>query len=312
MELRHLRYFVTVAEELHFGRAASRLHMAQPPLSQQIKRLERELGVQLFERTRRKVELTLTGELLLAEARRALAQADRVLDLARDVRTGEAGRVRIGFVGSALYGPLPALLQALRRQAPKITLSILEMETGPQVTGLVNDELDLGFMRPPPEAVPPLAVRVLLSEELVAALPQQHPHPEGEPVPLAALATEPFVLFPASHGHGFWDVVMRACASAGFVPHIVYEAEHVHTMAGMVASGLGVSLLPASMRRLSLDGLRYEDIEGDAPLLPLALAWDPRRPFPALERVIEIITSEVRACQCRPSPPHPAGPGTAR
>ncbi len=294
MDLRHLRYFVTVADELHFGRAAARLHMAQPPLSQQIKRLERELGLQLFERTRRKVELTLAGEILLAEARRAVTQADRVLDLARDVRTGEAGRVRIGFVGSALYGPLPALLQALRRQAPEITLSILEMETGPQLTGLVDDRLDLGFMRPP-ESVSPLAVRVLLSEELIAVLPQQHPHPGGEPVPLTALAAEPFVLFTASHGQGYWNVVMRACASAGFVPQVVYEAEHVHTMVGIVASGMGVSLVPASMRRLSLDGLRYANIEGDAPLLPLALCWDPRRSFPALERVIEIITAGVRA-----------------
>jgi len=289
-----LRYFVVVAEELHFGRAAARLHMAQPPLSQQIQRLERELGVQLFERNRRKVELTRAGKILLLEARRAVDQADKVLEVARDVRTGRAGRVRIGFVGSALYGPLPRLLEALRGQAPDVQLSLLEMETGTQLSRLVEDELDLGFMRSP-VPYPELAVQEISSEQLVVALPLRHPHPHGEPVRIESLADEPFVLFSAQLGRGFWDLVTRTCGAAGFAPRVVYEAEHVHTMLGMVASGLGVSLVPESVQRVRLDGLRYERVAGEAPRLPLALAWDPRRSFPALEHVIEIVTAESRS-----------------
>lgn len=292
MDLRHLRYFLAVAEELHFGRAAARLRIAQPPLSQQIQRLERELGVTLFERDRRHVKLTPEGEILRTEARRTVAQADRLLDVARDVRTGESGRVRIAFVGSSLYGPLPQLMRALRAKAPHITLAVSEMETGPQLAGLAEDGLDLGVLRPP-VPVPSLAVRDLVSEDLVVALPDDHPLPVGEEVPLEALAAEPFVLFAAQHGLGFWKAVVQACGAAGFAPNVVYEAEHIHTMVGMVASGLGVSMVPASVRRLGLWGVRYERLRGPAPQLRLALAWEPQRTFPALERVVEIVTAEV-------------------
>ncbi|WP_222050007.1 LysR substrate-binding domain-containing protein [Modestobacter lapidis] len=293
MDLRHLRYFLAVAEELHFGRAAARLHIAQPPLSQQIQRLERELGLKLFERDRRHVRLTPAGEVLQVEARRTLAQADRLLDVAADVRTGGFGRVRVGFVGSSLYGQLPALLRAVRQQAPQVTLSAVELESGPQLAGLIEDTLDLGVLRPP-ASTPSLAVQVIEEEELVAALPEDHPLPVGRPVALADLAEEPFVLFTREHGEGFWQVVVQACGQAGFSPNIVFNAEHVHTMVGLVASGMGVSLVPQAVRRLDLTGVRYERIAAPTPRLPLALAWDPRRSFPALERVLEIVTVQAR------------------
>ncbi|SDY75028.1 transcriptional regulator, LysR family [Modestobacter sp. DSM 44400] len=303
MDLRHLRYFLAVAEELHYGRAAARLRIAQPPLSQQIQRLERELGLQLFERDRRHVRLTRAGEVLQVEARRTLAQADRLLDVAEDVRTGGSGRVRLGFVGSSLYGQLPALLRAVQQQAPRITLSAVELESGPQLAGLLEDRLDLGVLRPP-AATPSLAIQVIEEEELVVALPKEHAVPVGRPVALADLAEEPFVLFTREHGEGFWQVVVQACGQAGFSPNIVFNAEHVHTMVGLVASGMGVSLVPQAVRRLNLTGVRYERLAGPVPRLPLALAWDPRRSFPALERVLEIFTAQARrtASAAQPSP----------
>lgn len=299
MDLRHLRYFLAVADELHFGRAAARLHIAQPPLSQQVKRLERELGVALFVRDRRHVKLTREGEILRIEARRTVAQADRLLDVAKDVRAGAAGRVRIAFVGSSLYGPLPQLMRAVRAGAADISLAVSEMETGTQLTELAEDRLDLGVLRPPVPA-PSLAVRDLVSEDLVVALPEDHPLPVGKEVPLDALACEPFVLFPAQLGLGFWETVVQACGAAGFAPHIVYEAEHVHTMVGMVASGLGVSLVPASVRRLALWGVRYERLSGRVPQLRLALAWESQRVFPALERVVEIMIDESHRLTAAP------------
>lgn len=293
MDLRHLRYFLAVAEELHFGRAAARMHIAQPPLSQQIQRLERELGLQLFERDRRHVRLTRAGELLQIEARRTVAQADRLLQVADDVRTGGAGRLRIGFVGSSLYGQLPSLLRAIRQQAPHVTVSAVELETGPQLAALTTDVLDLGVVRPP-AVLPSLAVQVIDEEELVVALPEDHHLPRGRPVALSDLAGAPFVLFSPQHGEGFWEVIVQACGSAGFAPHVVYEAEHVHTMVGLVASGMGVSLVPEAVRRLSLEGVRYERLLNPAPRLPLALAWDPHRSFPALERVLDIVIEQSR------------------
>lgn len=293
MELRHLRYFLALTEELHFGRAAARMHITQPPLSQQIQRLERELGVQLFDRDRRHVRLTTAGELLKIEAQRTVAQADRLLSVAEDVRTGGYGRLRIGFVGSALYGQLPSLLRAVRQQAPQVTISAVELETGPQLVALAGDSLDIGVVRPP-TVLPSLNVQVIAQEQLVVALPQDHRLPAGQPVALPDLAGEPFVLFSPQHGSGFWEVIAKACGSAGFAPRVIYEAEHVHTMVGLVASGMGLSLVPEAVRRLLLEGVRYERLADPVPTLPLALAWDPARSFPALERVLEIMLRQAR------------------
>lgn len=288
MDLRQLRYFVAVAEELHFGRAAQRLRIAQPPLSQQIQRLERQVGFPLFERNRRKVTLTRAGQSLLAEARRAIAQADRVRETAERIRSGDAGHVRIAFVGSALYGILPAMLRRLREQAPDIELSVQEMESNDQLAALEDDLIDLGFVRPPlPHGA--LTARHLGTERLVAALPADHRLAGDPSIRLDALAGEPFVLFAQEHGTGFWNTVVHACTAAGFAPRIAYQAEHIHTMVGLVAAGFGVSLVPASVRQLSLSGVRYVAIEEPAIELGLALAWDQSRSFPALDRVVALI-----------------------
>ncbi|RMB81521.1 LysR family transcriptional regulator [Streptomyces shenzhenensis] len=291
MEIRQLRYFVTVAEELHFGRAATRLHMSQPPLSQQIQRLERQLGFALFERTRRSVTLTRAGRLLLEEARRALAQADRTEDIAELIRSGTAGTVRIGFVGSALYGVLPRALRSFREQLPEVHFSAREMESNDQIRALQDDIIDLGFTRPP-LPLGGLSSLDIHEEELLVALPHDHPlHRRGGPVALAELAQEPFVLFPPEHGSGFWYTVARACGDAGFSPRVAYEGEHIHTMIGMVAAGLGVSLVPASASQLQLAQVRYAPLAGPPVRLGLSLIWDETRAVPALKNLISVAAS---------------------
>jgi Transcriptional regulator len=290
VQIRRLKYFIAVAEELHFGRAAARLHIAQPPLSQQIQRLEEELGLKLFDRDRHSVRLTRAGKLLLLESRRAVAQAERVLSVARDIRTGEAGQVRIGFVGSSLYGGIPTMIRELRMASPDIRITAVEMETGAQLTALNEDVIDLGVVRT--STVPdPLALQIVTSDDLVVALPSDHRIGPREVVRLSQLAEDPFVLFKPENGLGFWELVISSCAAAGFTPHVVYEGEHVHTMIGMVAAGVGVSLVPEPVRSLKIWGVRYARLAEPAPRLPLALAWDPHRSFAALDRVIEVFTA---------------------
>lgn len=286
LELRQLRYFVAVAEELHFGRAAERLQMTQPPLSQQIQRLERQLGLLLFERDRRSVALTAAGADLLDYARETVAMAATTASVAAQIREGAVGHVRIGFVGSALYGALPAQLHTLREKTPGIRLSVREMETGDQLDALASGELDLGVMRPPLEAGP-IEYAELESEHLIVALPERHAAARHEEVPLAGLATESFVLFPRGLGVGYWESVAAACALAGFTPRIVHEAEHVHTMVGLVAAGFGVSLVPEGVHRLRLDGVVFRRLAAPAPTVRLALAWRRGPRSPVLRRAVD-------------------------
>lgn len=290
MQIRRFRYFIAVAEELHFGRAAKRLHIAQPPLSQQIQRLEQELGLVLFDRNRHSVHLTKAGAELLVEARRAVAQSDRVISVARDIRTGESGRVRIGFVGSALYAGVPAMIRELRQAAPDIRISASEMETGAQLVAINNDVIDLGVVRTP-LSTNELAVHAITTDDLIVALPHDHRLARSQTLDLSQLADESFVFFKPDEGRGFWEVVISACAAAGFTPRVEYEADHIHTMVGMVAAGIGVSLVPEPVKALNLWGVRYVPLTPPVPRLPLALAWDARRSFAALDRVVEVLTS---------------------
>ncbi|MGW0816933.1 LysR substrate-binding domain-containing protein [Streptomyces viridiviolaceus] len=297
MEIRQLRYFATVAEELHFGRAAARLHMSQPPLSQQIQRLERQLGFALFDRNRRSVTLTRAGQLLLEEAQRAIAHVDRTEDVAELIRSGTAGTVRIGFVGSALYGVLPHALRSLRANLPHVHFTAREMESNDQIQALEDDLIDLGLTRPP-LPLGNLAVQDISHEKLVVALPHDHAlHRRGESVALQDLAAEPFVLFPPEHGSGFWYTVARACGDAGFSPTVTYQAEHIHTMIGMVAAGLGISLVPVSASRLQLPGVRYMPLSGPPVHLKLSCIWDQARSIPALDQIIDVIAAAAQSCE---------------
>lgn len=262
MELRLLRYFIAVAEELHFTRAAERLHMAQPPLSQQIRQLEEELGVALLARTRRRVELTEPGRQFLADARRILAEVDQAVHRARRAARGEVGELTLGMVTSAaLEDTLPRLLRAYRQRYPSVAITLRELSTGEQLAALREGRIDLGFLRPPVHE-PGIVLTTLVREPLVAVLPAAHPLARRRRIPLKALAAEPFIMIPRQHGLGILDLVTGACLQAGFTPRIAQEARELQTVVGLVAAGFGISLMPGTVRKLRHSDVAY------VPLLP--------------------------------------------
>jgi DNA-binding transcriptional LysR family regulator len=272
MELRHLHYFVAVAEELHFGRAARRLLIAQPPLSQQIQKLEEELGVQLFRRTKRRVELTEAGQVFLQEARQALAQVEQAVIAVRRASGGEIGRLTVGFVGSASYEILPALIRRFHERFPDVELVLREATTSQQVRALHEGRIHVGLLRPP-ISDDSLVVESFLTESLIAALPETHAL-AGQPViSLQALARERFITFPRHLGPGLYDQIISVCQRAGFSPQITQEAVQMQTILGLVATGIGVALIPASARSLRSAGIAYSELQGIESAVEMALAW---------------------------------------
>jgi len=293
MELRHLRYFVAVAEERHFGRAAARLHIAQPPLSQQIRRFEAELGEPLLYRTTRSVELAPAGEVLLERAREILAAVDAAIDDARRAARGEYGRLAVGFTGSSTYELLPALAAALRRELPGVVLDLQgELLTPAQVARLVDGTLDLGLLRPPVRERD-LSLEVLRSEPLVAVLPESHPLADSEAVALERLEHEPFVTYPSHFRSVLHDAVEDACAAHGFKPLAAHEVAETATLVSFVAAGLGVSLVPASVRNMTVHGAVYRPLADDATRVELAMAWRRADDRPVLARALDVIRREL-------------------
>lgn len=274
MELRHLRYFVAVAEDLHFGRAAARLHLSQPSLSQQIQALEERIGAALFVRNRRKVELTAAGRLLLPEARATLAQAEKAVVVARRAGRGEVGRLEIGFTGSAPFNPLlPQSVRRFRERWPDVQLSLNEMSTTAQFEALAAGRLDVGFLRPgQPMEMVGIAQRLLLREPLLAVMTAAHPLAAGASVRVADLAAEPFILHPRAIGTGLFDKVMTLCAAAGFAPRVAVEAHQMSTVVTLAAVGMGVSIVPEALRRLNTDGVAFRPIDDDGAFMDLIAA----------------------------------------
>jgi DNA-binding transcriptional LysR family regulator len=295
VELRHLRYFVAVAEERHFGRAAARLHIAQAPLSQQIRRLEAELGEPLLYRTTRRVELAPAGEILLERGREILAAVDSAIDDARRAAHGEVGRLAIGFVGSVTYAILPSLAAALRLELPRVTLDLRgELLTPAQVAGLLNGTLDLGLLRPPVRERD-LNTELLRSEPLVVVLPKSHPLAEAEAVPLELLKDEPFVTYPSHFRSVLHDAVEDACAAHGFKPKAVHEVAETATLVSFVAAGLGVSLVPASVLNMTVRGAIYRPLVRHTTSVELAVAWRREDNRPVLAGTLEVIRRELRS-----------------
>ena len=262
MELRHLRYFIAVAEELHFGRAAQVLGISQPPLSQQIQALEHEVGARLFERTNRRVELSEAGRLFLHEARLVLAQVDKAADVARRAQLGELGELKIGFTSSAPFNSsIPQAIFAFRQAFPAVHLSLQEMSSTEVAESLVDESIQVGLMRPLP-LPDSLSVVELMREPLVAVLNADHPLVQGSErgLHLAQLAEEPFVFFPRSYGSGLYAQLLNLARDAGFSPRFAQEAGEAMTIIGLVAAGLGVSVLPASYQRIRIDGVVYRTL----------------------------------------------------
>ncbi len=257
LELRHFRYFVALAEELHFGRAAQRLNMSQPPLSQQIQAMEAQLGVRLFDRSKRKVELTAAGQVLLTEARKALAQAERAEQAVRRAGRGDCGRLDIGFTGSSPFSDvMPNLIGRFRSFWPDVHLSVREMSTSVQMAALVEGSLDIGFARPASEReVPGIVLHLVQRENLLFACHSAHPLAGRAEIRMADLACESFILHPRPIGTGLYDRVMSLAAGAGFTPNVVIEAHQMSAMVCLAAVGLGVSVVPEAMRRIHAEGL---------------------------------------------------------
>jgi DNA-binding transcriptional LysR family regulator len=274
MELRHLRYFVAVAHEGHVTRAAERLHIAQPPLSQQIKALEAEIGASLFVRHPRGVALTDAGRSFLADAEAILAAADRAAQRARRTARGETGRIAVGFTTSAPFHPLVArAIREFRASRPDVSFMLEETGSGELLAALREERLDIAFVRsalPDPAGV---AVHALLQEDMAAALPARHPLARQPKLALKDLAAETFILYRRPDGRGLYDVIIAACAAAGFSPHVGQEAPRIVSTLNLVAAGLGITIVPASLSRLPLEGVTYRPLRGRPALkVPLSLA----------------------------------------
>jgi DNA-binding transcriptional LysR family regulator len=301
VELRYLTSFLAVAEELHFGRAARRLQMAQPPLSQQIRQLERELGVQLFERNTRSVRLTSAGQSFLKPVRTVLDDLDIAVRVAKAAGQGEYGRVTVGFAGASSHHTLPLLTRAVRAAHPGLEL-VMQGQTYADVAlaKVADGSLDLGFVRLP-AGRPGVETRVIGEEELLCALPQDHPLASRERIAVADLAAEPFVSFPANAGSTLRDATFRACEDAGFHPRVVQEAPDSYTILALVAAGVGVTLTLSSCLHIQQTGLVHRPLDGPPTRLQAALAWRTDNPSAALRSVLAV------AAEALPTPAGPAG-----
>jgi DNA-binding transcriptional LysR family regulator len=272
IELRHLRYFIAVAEELHFGRAALRLHLAQPPLSQQIRRLEELVGHPLFLRTSRSVRLTAAGEALLERARRVLRSVERDLSEVRSVGRGEVGSLRVGFISSGMLTPLPGMLGRYRRLHPRVDLQLREGFSSEMIRALLDGGIDMGFLRDA-DPVEELELETLFSEAFVAVLPSNHRHARRRTLSAAALREEPFVLFTPLAGHLAYEKTASLCEEHGFRPRVVQEAPQWFTVLRLVGAGLGVSLAPACVERIAPPDAVCVRLAGTSIRSNVELAW---------------------------------------
>jgi DNA-binding transcriptional LysR family regulator len=297
MELRHLRYFIAVAEEGHITRAAERLGMQQPPLSQQIRGLERELGVQLFRRKPRGVEMTDAGRALLEDARAILAHIDHALATTRRTARGEQGRIAVGFTSSAPFHPfVPRVIRAFRETFPLIDLTLEEGGTTELIEDLRHERLDAAFIRTPIADPMGITVNPLLEEAMLVALPSAHPLVAGDAaLTLRALAAETFIVYRRRSGPGLYDAIFAACHAAGFSPLIGQEAPRIVSTLNLVAAGLGIAIVPASLQRMQMDGVFYRRLEGAAqPRAPLLLATRRGDTGAVIRRFLDLVKLTAR------------------
>jgi DNA-binding transcriptional LysR family regulator len=288
MELRHLRYFLTIAEERHFGRAAQRLHMTQPPLSRQIQELEEELGFALFDRARRRVELTPAGAVFLDHVRRVFDALDLAVHRARRASVGELGRIVVGYISSLAYSGITELIRAFHERFPLVELNLREMSPQAQLEALKEGQIDVGLVRGSVDDAS-LAAECVRREPLVVALPAGHELAQHKRVALEMLAREPFIIFPRQRGPAFFDQIMALCRAAGFSPRIAQEAPQLDILS-LVAAGFGVAIMPESIRHTGRKGLAIRAIVG-APSTDLHVAWRADDASPALREFLSFVRS---------------------
>lgn len=306
MELRHLRYFVAVAEELHFGRAAERLFIVQSALSKQIAALERELDVELFTRTNRHVQLTPAGQALLEDARPVLEQAEGARLRAQLASRGEVGALEIGFVVPLLYDLVPHMLRAFRTRYPVVRLSLHELHSRNIVNGLLSRKLHIGFSRLPIPGGDSLTVRPLVDEPVLVALPEAHPLAAHDQVRLDALAGDDFILITRSEEPELYDAHVAACAAAGFAPRVTHQVDRTNIAVGLVACGLGVSFVASCAQLIPHPGVAYRPLTRPGPRITFGAIWHPDAVPPVLEKFLALepwagVRNELRA-DARPAP----------
>src|SRR5262245_54852980 len=263
MDLRQMRYFEATAEELHFSRAAERLNISAPTLTQQIQVLEADLGVQLFRRTKRSVALTEAGRRFLSEARATLRQAEQAALVARQAARGEIGRLEIGYVTSASFlGLIPAVVADFRRENPWVELRLHRMETVRQLSALAQGTIDLGFLRPPLRDPAGLTGSLVWKQPFVIAAPQGHPLTRENQIRIGALADEPLIASSVELELGFGGQIQEIATEGKFTPKIVNRAPDILTILTLVAAGVGCAFVPASFRRVAVPGVAYRDLAG--------------------------------------------------
>jgi DNA-binding transcriptional LysR family regulator len=306
MELRHLRYFVAVAEEEHITRAAERLGMQQPPLSQQIKAIERELEAQLFRRKARGVELTDTGRAFLDSARDILARLDHAFETTRRTARGEQGRISVGVTPTGPFHPfVPRVIRAFREAFPLVSVTLEEFLSLQLIEHLRNEQIDAAFLRTPVADPEDLVINPLLEEPMVAALPSTHVLAQrggngGAAISMKALAGETFVVYgrpsrPGQQGLGQYEAMIAACHAAGFSPRVGQDAPTIISTLGLVATGLGISLVPASLQHMTMDGVAYRRLKGTIqPKAILNLASRRGNPSVTVRRFLDLVKREAR------------------
>jgi DNA-binding transcriptional LysR family regulator len=287
-EFRHLRCFLVLADELHFGRAARRLAMTQPPLSVCIRQLEEAVGTPLFERDSKGVRLTAAGRAFRGHAQALVARADEAGVLARDVGAGALGRLRVGLVGSMLYRGLPRWLQRFHASHPRIEVALAELNSQEQLDALARDELDVGFVhsRRIPE---PLRAQSVYVEPLVACLPETHPASRRRTLRLAGLRDEPFILFSRRVSPDYHAQILEMCAAAGFYPRVRHELRHWLSVVALVSQGMGVAVVPAPLQRSGLAGVRFRPLADSTATSELHCVWTPAAETPALRAFLQVV-----------------------
>jgi DNA-binding transcriptional LysR family regulator len=292
IEIRHLRYFLALAETLHFGKAAEKLGMAQPPLSQQIKNLERILGYSLFDRTTRGVKLTAVGEFFRERARHTLERMRDDIEIARRLGSGKQGVLNVGFSGSVMFTGLPKAIETYRRRYPNVELRLQELVTAEQIPGLLDGSLSIGFMRDG-EARDGLSIESIMHERFLAALPSSHRLArEKTPLSPVALKDEPFVLFARRMGNLAFERTIACCEAAGFRPNIVQDAPQWPTTLRLVAAGLGVTLVPSCVRSLTMPGVTYRKLRSRH-WTSIDIGMRPDLKNPAAEAFLRIVRSTL-------------------
>lgn len=290
MELRHLRYFIAVAEELHFGRAAKRLGISQQPLSQQIRNLEAELGTLLFYRTKRTVRLTEAGQVFYEGTVKTLQQAEQTVHFAQRTGRGEIGNLEVGLTGPALSSLLPQVMSRFRQDYPGVHLTLNEMRTNLQVEALLQGQLHVGLVHTP-LYTDSLATEVVYRENLVLVLPTSHrlAHPVEMTVSLGDLAGEPFILFPRKIGPIFYDRIISMFQQVGYSPNIVQEVIPQRSILSLVSIGVGLTLMQKSLSTIGHSGVVFRELLEPTPELELALAWHPKSTHPALQNFLRLV-----------------------